>query len=231
MLLALVVLGTAGYVALEGWSLSDGLFMTMITISTVGYGETNELTGIGRSFTVVLIVACLVTTTCWTAALTSFLVENDLSGRFTRRRMKRMIDRLKNHTIVCGTGLMAQAVIERLMPKRVPIVLIDDDSASIEALKRRFRKLLVVEGKGTSELALAQANITEAKNIVAATESEVDNLLIGITCKDLDSNVTVIAHSNDISIANRMRKAGFDEVISPIQLCGERVADLIGAAT
>jgi voltage-gated potassium channel len=125
---------------------------------------------------------------------------------------------------------MAQAVIERLIPKRVEVVLIDDNTASIEALKRRFRKLLVVEGKGTSELALAQANLSEAKNIVAATESEVDNLLIGITCKDLDDKVTVIAHSNDISIANRMRKAGFDEVISPIQLCGDRVADVIHTA-
>ena len=140
-----------------------------------------------------------------------------------------MIHKLHGHTIVCGTGLLAQAVIERLVPKKVSVVLIDDDQKSIESLKRRFRKLMVVEGNATSELTLAQANITHAKTVVAATESEIDNLLIGITCKDIGDSLAVIAQANDPTITNRMRKAGVDEILSPIQLCGQRVAELVDA--
>lgn len=229
VLVLIVLSGTLGYAWLEGWSVGDGFYMTMITLSTVGYGETNELSSTGRIFTVSLIVACLFTTTCWTAALTSVLIEDDLSGRFSMRRMKRMIDKLQGHTIVCGTGLLAQAVIERLMPKRVDVVLIDSDAKSIELLKRRFRKLMVVEGNATSELTLAQANIANAKTVVAATDSEIDNLLIGITCKDVAASLSVIAQANDPTITNRMRKAGVDEILSPIQLCGERVAQWVSA--
>ena len=138
-----------------------------------------------------------------------------------------MISQLKGHTIVCGTGLMAQAVIERLARKRADVVVIDADTDALNALKKRFRRLLIVEGEGTNEMNLAKANVLEAGHVVAATESETDNLLIGITCKDMGPNLTVIARSNNISIANRMRKSGIDEVISPSQLGGERVTDLI----
>ena len=97
----------------------------------------------------------------------------------------------------------------------------------LEELQRRFRKLLVVEGSATNELVLAKANILNAKHVVAALDAEVDNLLISITCKDMGGDVAVFARSNDVTIANRMRKAGVDEVISPSQICGDRVSSLI----
>ena len=226
-LIALLLLGSTGYVCIEGWPFGDGFFMTVITLSTVGYGETHDLTQTGRWFTSILIFCCLVTMTCWTAALTSFLVEDDLSGRYLRRRTLKMISKLQNHTIVCGTDLMAQAVIERLMRRREEVVVVDDDKQQLEALGKRFRRLLTVEGKPTNELTLAQANVISASNVVAAMDSEIDNLLIGITCKDLGSDVAVYAQSNDVTISNRMRKAGIDEVISPCQLCGDRIAELV----
>ena len=138
-----------------------------------------------------------------------------------------MIEKLQQHTIVCGSGEMAHAVVERLVPKRVPLVVVDDDEQQVAALKKRFRRLLVVEGPPTCELTLAKANIMEAKHVIAATESEMDNLLITITCRDIGSDITVYARSNDASISNRMRKAGVHEVLSPVQLCGEKVAQLV----
>ena len=138
-----------------------------------------------------------------------------------------MIDSMKNHTIVCGTGLMANAVVERLMQKRHPVVLIDPDEDKLNAMKAKFRRLEILCGSPTNELILAKANVMAASHVVAATDSEVDNLLIGITCKDLGTNISVIAESNDVTIANRMRKTGIDEVISPSQLGGQRVMDLI----
>lgn len=225
--LILVISGTIGYSVIEDWPLWDSFYMTLITLSTVGYGETHPLSESGRLFTTILIPASLITMTGWTAVLTSFMVEGELSGYFRNRRTIRMISSLKDHTVVCGSGPIAAAVIERLMRQRSQVVVIDDNEDRIAALKKRFRRLLVVEGKGSDELQLAKANILNARNVVAAMESELDNLLIGITCRDMGGDLCVIAKSNDLTIANRMRKAGVDEVISPHQLSGERVCDLI----
>ena len=225
--IVLVGYGTLGYVSLEGWSLLDSFFMTVITLSTVGYGEIHELSTAGRWFTATLIFFCIISMTCWTAALTSFIVENDLGGTYLNRRILKMIAKLKKHTVVCGSGLMAQAVVERLSRKRMPVVLIDDDKKRLDSLRRRFRKLLIVEGQATSELTLAEANVLEASHVVAAMDSEVDNLLVAITCKDMGHDVSVYTVADDTTIANRMRKAGVDEVISPFQVSGDLVSELI----
>lgn len=138
-----------------------------------------------------------------------------------------MIAKLKGHSIVCGTSQMAEAIIERLIRRRKQVVVVDDDPQRLEALRRRFKKILVVEGPPTNELHLAQANVLSADHVVAALPNEVDNLLISITCKDLGEAISVYATANDATIANRMRKAGVEEVICPSQLCGDHVADLI----
>jgi voltage-gated potassium channel len=226
-LVALILFGTLGFMLVEGWPLLDGFFMTVITISTVGYGEPQELTTAGRFFTSFLIIACLIGMTSWTAALTSFIVENDMGGNFLKRRHRKMISQLTGHTIVCGSGLMAQAVIERLLRKRKHVVLLDDNEVRIDELRKRYRKLLIVRGNATNELALAEANVMASGNVVACMEKEVDNLLVAITCKDLGTEVKIYARSNDVTIANRLRKAEVDQVISPMQLAGDRIADLI----
>lgn len=226
-MLGVLIVATIGYRLIEGWSIHDCFYMTVITVSTVGYGETHELSQQGRWFTSGLIFVSLVSMAGWTAMLTSFIVGSDLNGQFQRRRTARMIDSMKNHTIVCGTGLMASVVIERLMRKRHQVVLIDPEQDKLNVLKAKFRRLEVLCGSPTDELVLAKANVMAASHVVAATASEVDNLLIGITCKDLGTDISVIAESNDVGIANRMRKTGINEVISPSQLGGQRVTDLI----
>jgi voltage-gated potassium channel len=212
---------------LEDWAFVDGFFMTVITISTVGYGITGELSQTGQWFTSLLIFMSIVCMTCWTATLTSFIVEGDLGGAHLRRRMMKTIAKLKDHTIVCGSGQMAQAVVDRLTRHEVSVVVLGDDQEQLDVLRRRYRNLLIVEGNPTNELALADANILAAKHVVAAMDSEMDNLLVAITCKDMGHEIQVIARSNNLSIGNRMRKAGVDEVISPSQLSGDRVAELI----
>jgi voltage-gated potassium channel len=226
-LAVLVGFGTIGYAVLEHWPLRDGFFMTVITLSTVGYGETHDLSPPGRWFTAGLIFLCIIGMTCWTAALTSFVVEGDLDGRYLRRRMQKMVSDLKDHTIVCGSGMMATVVLERLMRKRVPVVLVDDRPDQLAMLRQKYRSLLTIEGKATNELTLAEAGLVAARHVVAAMDSDVDNLLVVITCKDVGRDITVLARANDVSIANRMRKAGADEIISPCLLSGNRVAEVI----
>lgn len=138
-----------------------------------------------------------------------------------------MIGRLKGHTIVCGGGLMGLAVIERLIEKRTPVVLIEKNQERLEDLRRLYPKLLTIHGSATNELTLAEANVLEAKHVVAAMDSEIDNLLVAITCKDMGHEIEVFARCNDTTIANRMRKAEVDEVISPSRIGGTRIAELI----
>ena len=229
-LASILLIGTIGYTVLEGWPVRDGLFMTIITMSTVGYGETHELTPTGRGFTTLLIFLCIVGMTYATASLTGFIVEQDLSGTWARRRMLKMISKLKEHVVICGDGPLASALIERLVRKRIPVVLVGNDQEQVEQIKRRFRRIHVVEGSPTNELVLAEANVLAASTVVAAMPSEIDNLLIGITCKDIGEQVRVVAKSNDPLLGNRMRKAGIDEVISPSQICSDHIAGLITVA-
>lgn len=222
-----MLLGTAGYIAIERWPVGDSLFMTVITLASVGYGETHPLSPMGRLFTVGLIACCVAGMTFFSAVLTSFFVERDLAGHFQLRRTKKMISQLKNHTIVCGAGLMGQVVIERLLQRKKPVVLIDKDENELARLRQRHRQLLTIVGDATNELTLAEANLLEADHVVAALDAEIDNLLVAITCKDMGHDIAVYARSNDHTIANRMRKAAVDEVISPCQIGGERIAEII----
>ncbi len=138
-----------------------------------------------------------------------------------------MVSNLNDHTILCGSDMMATVILDRLMRKRVPVVLVDDQPDKLAALRQKYRSLLTIEGKATNELTLAEAGLVAARHVVAAMDSDVDNLLVVITCKDMGGGITVLARANDASIANRMRKAGADEIISPCLLSGNRVAEVI----
>ena len=222
----IVLVGTLGYSLLEGWPLADGLYMTVITLSTVGYGETNDLSPTGRWFTTGLIGVSVVSMACFTAMLTSLVVEDSLSGRPSHRRIVKMISNLEGHIIICGSDMMAQAIVEQMVRHPRDVVVVDLETDGVDRLKRRFRELLVINGQATDETKLIEANVLGAEVIVAAMESEVDNLLIGIACKAL-GDVTVYARANDPTIADSMRKAGIDQVVSPNQLCGQHVVEMI----
>ncbi len=184
-LVLLIGAGTVGYVIVEKWSVADSFFMTVITLSTVGYGEINELSSSGRIFTSVLIFFGLCGMMIWTATLTGVIVEGDISGSYERSRINRMISKLKKHVIICGSDAMAQAVIEKVVRDKKPLVVVDDQPEGIERIKRRFQTPKIVTGRGTNELKLAEANVFEADTVIAAMESDIDNLLVGIACKDL----------------------------------------------
>ncbi|MCA9216901.1 MAG: potassium channel family protein [Planctomycetales bacterium] len=228
-IITLMVVGTLGYTFIESWPLRDGFYMTVITLSTVGYGEPNTLSPEGRAFTAAFIVLCLFTMALWSATLTSCLVEGDLTGRFQERKNKKMINKLQGHAVVCGSDAMASALISRLLRKRIDVVVIDSNVESLEHLKSAHRRLLTVVGDPTNELELSGTNILNAGMVVALMESELDNLLVAISSKSLGGGIQVLARADNFSIANRMRKAGVDTVITPSEICGDSIAQSIEA--
>lgn len=220
-----LVFGTFGYVVIEGWSTQDGFYMSVITLATVGYGETQELSSLGRLFTCFLIFFSIICLSCWTACLTSMFVEGELTGAFNQKRAKKMASELNGHTIICGSGTMAKTVLEILVRKQASIVLIDGNTEELKMIRLRYPKVSIIESSAVDELTLSNANVLNAKSVIAALDSDFDNLMIAMTCKDLGTDLKVIARSDDMQVARRMRKIGVEKVICPFQLSGETAAE------
>lgn len=223
----LIVAGTIGFVAIEGWTVADSLYMTIITLSTVGYGETNDLTPHGRVFTSSLILVSIVLMACWTAGITSFLVNGQLSGQFYRLRIKKKMNHMNNHVVVCGGGAAARTLIHQLKIQGKEIAAIVKDPGDVAATKKFFPDVPLIEEDPKCEMALFDANILAAAHLVAATDSDFDNLLIVITGKGLGTDLKVISLAESPELANRMLKVGADEVVCPLVIGGERIASLI----
>ena len=227
MIALVVIVGTTGYALLEGWDLIDGFYMTLITISTVGYGEVRELTPGGRVFTCVLILLSMVSLVYWTAGFTSILVSHDLKGDIKRKRELKMISKMRNHVVVCGGGIMARTVITGLLRQRKEVVAIIEQESQVHSIKRLFPDLMVIQADPKSDLSLADANVLQAQFLVAALESDYDNLLITITGNNLGADLQVLSCAMDNEVAAKMLKVGATEVICPMVLCGEHVTSLI----
>ncbi|MGB7344988.1 MAG: NAD-binding protein [Pirellulaceae bacterium] len=225
----LIISGTCGFVLIEGWPFADSIYMTLITLSTVGFGEVQELTPQGRIFTSLLITVSIVLMACWTAGITTILVSGEMSGRFRKQKEKKMIGNMKQHVIVCGGGVTGLTVISRLIAEGTPVVAVTNVAEEIDSIRRIAPDMPVVDDDPKSEMALVDSNALTAKYLVAATESDYDNLLITISAKGMGTNVQVISFAHSTELASRMFKVGADDVVCPLVIGGEHVAKLIHA--
>lgn len=222
-----LVIGTCGYVIIEDWPVLDSFYMSIITLSTVGYGETRDLSETGRVFTTGLIGLSVLSMAWWTAGITSMIVNGEITGSFRKQKEAKMISNLSKHTVVCGGGLFARTVIDQLSRDAKDVVAIIGSEEEIKLIQRLYPDLLIVQGDPKSELALADANAMTASYLVAAVESDFDNLLITITGKGLGTGIKIISCAQGNELASRMIKVGADEVICPFILGGEYAAKKI----
>lgn len=227
---SLLSIGTLGYMIIEQWNFFDAVYMTVITMSTVGYGEVNTLTTNGRIFSSCLIVVSVMLMACWTSGITSFMVSGEMNGRFLRQRYRRMIEAMQEHIIVFGDSTVSRSIVDNLADCGRGIVIVTDTEIDPIWLSTLGDRAAVLRESPKSELALADANAFAAAYIVVATESEVDNLLITISASSLQCPAKVISYAESTEMASRMLKVGSDEVICPSLLCGERVAKVISPA-
>ena len=224
-LASLTVLGTAGYVLIEGMALADALYMTVITLSTVGYGETVPLSEIGRLYTIGLIVLGLGTVFYAVGTLASFLIEGRLRQILGRRTMKRVIAALHDHVIVCGFGRLGHAVSEYLRLGGTQVVVIDSDPAAREKCDEIGG--FFVLGSALEDAALAEAGIERARALVAATPRDSDNVFISLSAREANPPILIHARAETRAGIRRLRLSGANQVISPHRLGGERIANAI----
>ncbi|MFQ5442214.1 MAG: potassium channel family protein [Thermodesulfobacteriota bacterium] len=225
ILLSVIIIGVGGFVFVEGWGFLDALYMTLITISTVGFNEVHPITPSGKVFVIGLIMLGVGTFFYIITSLAEFVVSGQFGGALGRKRMKKAIDSLKNHYIICGFGRVGQQVAMELKREGVPFVVIDDSPDSIQ--RCIGEGYLYIEGDASNDDALKEAGIFRAKGLVTATDSDADNVYIALSARALNKDLNVVARANLAKSEYKLLKAGADRVISPYSIGGRRLASLL----
>ena len=222
-LLALVIeAGIFGYMWIEGWDILDSLYMTIITIASVGYGEVNPLSPHGRIFTIFLIIFGMGVLLFGISTFTAFLVEGELSEILRRRKMEKSISGLKEHYIVCGIGTVGRHVIDELHKTGRPFVAIDANEELCRQLAEKG--MLFVKGDATSSSVLKSANAANAKGVFCSLHTDAENLLLILTAKGINPSLKIVSKAEEDESEDKMKRAGADGVVLPKFICGLRMA-------
>ncbi len=225
--LAVFAIGVAGYTVIGHGKhrLLDSLYMTVITLTTVGYGEIIPMDDnpAGRIFTMVLILFGMGILVYFASTITAFFVEGQLEHVFWRKRMRQAIAELKGHVIVCGAGVVAGHFIDEMMSSRRPVVAIVPQATALPP-RSTEEELLYVAGDASDEEVLAEAGIGRAAGVVAALESDRDNVLVILTARQANAAVRIVGMLVDDRNEPKLRRAGADAVVSPFRIGGMRMA-------
>lgn len=211
----LTAFGTAGYVVLEGWAFRDALYMTVITLTAVGYSEVQPLSPTGRIFTMVLLGGGITWMGIWFALITSLLVELDLTHGFRRRRLMKEIAELEDHVIVCGAGRTGRQVIQELEAMKARWITVERDPSRVESLRHAHPDGLVVEGDATHDDALLEAGLERARGLVSCLSADTDNLFVCLSARDLKPDLTIVARAYEEETMDKLYRAGATHVVSP----------------
>ena len=225
LLLSLITLGgTAGYMIIEGWSAWDAFYMTIISLTTVGYREVHPLSRAGEAFTSVLLVGGVGTVLYSFTLIGARVIEGSLHNPWERRRTMRMLEQLQNHFIVCGYGRIGSIVVDEFQRQRIPYVVIERDPARVQALREAGR--LVVEGDASSEDVLGKAGVARARGLIAAVSTDAENVYAILSARLMQPSLYIIGRAESDESARKLQKAGADRVISPYQIGALHMAQL-----
>jgi voltage-gated potassium channel len=224
-IIAITAFGTLGYVLVEHMSLIDALYMTVITISTVGFGEVKPLGNAGRIFTMGLIVVGVGNAFYLFTVVAELLIEGRLREYLGATAMYRKIQDLKGHVIICGFGRFGRVVAEELLRNGIAIVVIDSDPAKHEELERL--EVMHLVGDALRDDVLEDAGIRHARAIVVGTASDPDNVYVTLSAREKNPSITIHARGESEAGMRRLRLAGADRVISAYQRGGMLVAATI----
>ena len=227
ILLSVVILaiGTAGYVLIEGWPPLDGLYMTVITLATVGYGEIREISQTGRIFTIALIFLGVGFYLYVVGNLIQFLVEGRIREVLGRRKLDKQISALRNHFIVCGYGRIGRVLSRYLIQKYLDVVVIERNEDRIPVMDTDG--VLYIIGEATNEETLIRAGIRRARGLLTVLATDADNVFLVLTAKNHNPEVFTVARADQNSAKTTLYAAGADKVISPYDLGARRMAHAV----
>ncbi len=223
VLAAVLLAGVAGYMAIEGWNFFDSFYMTVISLTTVGYGEVRDLTTNGRIFTIFLLFSGMGLLAYGMGTFTAFLVEGQLMDYLRGRQMLKKIKRMRNHFILCGYRGEGRYALEELIKTKTPHVVVDKD---ISELKDVFPEhdLLVLEGDPTREQTLVQANLEHAQGLISALSTDSENLLVVLSARELSPTIRIISCVFDRDSAQKFQRVGANGTVMADFIGGLRMA-------
>ncbi|MSV28286.1 MAG: potassium channel protein [Bryobacterales bacterium] len=217
--------GTAGFIVVEHYSPFDAFYMTLITLTTVGYGELKELSRAGRIFNSFLMLLGVVTMLLVGGAVTQTIVELELGEFYGKRRIKRMIDKLENHYIVCGFGRVGRSACAELQRAGAPFLVVDSNPDKVErAIRSGY---MAVAADSTHDATLREVGVARAKGLVAALSSDADNLFLILSAKTLNADLHLAARVAEEEAEQKLRRAGADTVFAPYAIAGHRLAQAL----
>ncbi len=225
MLGLVLLIGTAGYVVIEGWQILDAIYMTVITITTVGYGEVRTVSPTGRVFTLALICMGMGIIAYTLGMVAQVMVELQVRSILGRKRLGLKIKSIKNHYILCGYGRIGRIISHELKASRIPLLVIDSNPDSKQGLEQQDIPYIIDDA--TNEDVLVEAGIERAKGLISVVLSDADNLFITMTARGLNPGLFILARAEEEKSHKKLLRAGANRVVLPYLIGGQKMAHTI----
>ncbi|HEV8273947.1 MAG TPA: potassium channel protein [Chitinophagaceae bacterium] len=223
----IILIGIFGYMAIEGYTFMEALYMTTIAITTVGFSEVRPLSDSGRLFTIFLLITSWITFAWAIARITQFVITGEINKYFKTRKNMKAITQLNNHVILCGFGRNGQQAARTLKNHNMPFVVIEKEEGSMEKALPFFPELVYLVGDGTDDDLLKKAGIEKAVALITALPVDADNVFIVLSARALNQKLQIISRASEESSYPKLRKAGADNVIMPDKIGGSHMATLV----
>ena len=225
LLLIVIMLagGTTGFALIEGWPINDSLYMAIITISTVGFGEVQPLSESGRLVAVILIVFALITIGYSATAIFVYLIEGHFIEDIRRNRMAHLIEKMKGHYILCGAGKFGREVVSEFQRSNTDLIVIDKEPANSALAEQKG--ILFIKGNAEEDESLLKARIKNAKGLISALPHDDSNVFVVLSARQLNKSLRIITQATNPQSIVKMKLAGADKVISPYRTAGRNMAN------
>jgi len=221
----ILFLGTAGYMLIEGWSMNDAVYMTVITVATVGFREVGPLSHAGQIFTMVLILTGVGAFAFAFGSITELFMYGTIQQYLGRTRMEKELKKVSGHYIICGYGRMGKTISQQFAGRNVQIVVVDHDEAVIRSAQEDG--VLAVQGDASHETVLLQAGVDRARSLVCTCSHDAQNILVALTARGLNDTLFIVARAEESVAEKKLKQVGADKVISPYYLSSLRIAQAV----
>jgi voltage-gated potassium channel len=223
-IVGVLLTGTIGYVVIEGWNVLDSAYMTIISLSTVGFGEVRPLSDQGKLFTLALILGGVATVTATVTVGTQIILAGQLRKVMGRRKLEKGIRKIAGHYIICGYGRMGRIICTEFLRKPVAFVVIEENP---DVFKRISGDVLAIQGNAAEEEVLLEAGIKKARGLVSVASSDADNVYITLTATGLRPDLYIVARAGETGSEQKLLRAGASKVVSPYTIGGTGIANAI----
>lgn len=225
-LLAIIFIGTLGFKLIEGYNVFEAFYMTIITVSTVGFSEVRPLSDIGRLFTAFLIITSFGIFAYAVSSITRYLVTGKYKNYFKDYRVNKAILNMKDHVIVCGYGRNGKQAVATLQAHKVPFIVIEQNEAVVEDI-RLHSDLIYMRSNATSEEVLIDAGIERARAMITTLPEDADNVFVVLTARSLNADLNIISRASELQTEKKLKMAGANNVIMPDRVGGSHMASLV----